>query len=193
VIFTLAGEGLIDIAVATRLAEHAGHTIRRTFPQQGKSRLDRQLRGFNNAARFEPWLVLRDLDTDAPCAATLVRQLLPEPSRYMLFRIAVREVESWLLADAQAFADFFSVPATAIPEKPDELTDPKGTLINVVASSTSASMRREILPGDVTRKVGPGYTAKVIEFVDAHWNIARARQASSSLDRCVAALANLTV
>lgn len=191
-IFTLAGEGLIDIAVATRLAEHAGHTVGRSFPQQGKSKLDVKLRGFNNAARFGPWLVLRDLDTDAPCAATLVRQLLPERSQYMLFRVAVREVEAWLLADAEAFANFFSIPAAALPEKPDELVDAKSTLVNVVASSTSPSMRREILPGEVTRKVGSGYTAKVIEFANENWNITRARRASPSLDRCVAALAALT-
>ena len=110
----------------------------------------------------------------------------------MLFRIAVREVESWLLADAEAFANFFSVPAAAIPERPDELTHPKNTLVDVVARSTSPSMRREILPGEVTRKVGAGYTAKVIEFANEHWNVTRARQASPSLDRCVAALAALT-
>lgn len=191
-IVTLVGEGTIDIAVGTRLAEDAGHSVHRTYPQRGKHNLDRQLPGYNNAARFAPWLVLRDLDTDASCAPTLARQLLPQPARYMSFRIAVRAVEAWLLADTEAFAEFFSVSHTRIPATPDELGDPKRALVDVVALSTSASIRKAILPGPVTRKVGPGYTGAVIAFVNAHWNIGRARKASPSLDRCVAALAALT-
>jgi hypothetical protein len=109
----------------------------------------------------------------------------------MLFRIVVRAIEAWLLADTAAFSDFFSVAITRLPEKPDHLIDPKRRLVEIVAASTSPSIRRAMLPGKGRRNVGPGYTATVIEFTMAHWDIPRARQASPSLDRCVEALAAL--
>jgi hypothetical protein len=188
---TVACEGDVDVAVASRLVEDAGHSVHRLFPKGGKAKLDPRLRDYNNAARFAPWLVLRDLDTDASCAPTLARQLLPEPSPLMLFRIAVRAIEAWLLADAVAFRDLFRVPTRALPEHPDELSDPKRILVEIVAASTSTPMRTAILPGKRRRNVGPGYTATLLEFTIVHWDIARARQASPSLDRCVEALAAL--
>jgi hypothetical protein len=191
VIISVAGEGAVDVAVATRLVENAGHSVHLVLPKGGKSKLDPRLHGYNNAARFAPWLILRDLDTDASCAPALARQLLPEPSSLMLFRIVVRAIEAWLLADTLAFSEFFDVDDTALPAKPDELIDPKRALIEIIAASTNPSIRRAILPGRGTRDIGPGYTGMLIEFTVGYWDIARGRQRSPSLNRCVNALAAL--
>src|SRR5271157_626871 len=84
---TAAVEGLLDQAVAQVIAPVTGHQIQRIYVTNGKSGLDNRLRGFNNAARFAPWFVLRDFDADAPCPGELQRTLLSSPSRYMCFRL----------------------------------------------------------------------------------------------------------
>jgi hypothetical protein len=41
----------------------------------------------------------------------------------------VRQIEAWLLADADRFASFFAVKRTAIPDAPDQLADAKAALV----------------------------------------------------------------
>lgn len=190
-IVTIAAEGTVDIAAAIRLCEHVGHTAGRTFPQRGKGNLDRQLPGYVNAARFEPWLVLRDLDDDA-CAPALTRRLMPVSSRYMMLRIAVRAIESWFLSDAVSFAQYFEIPEERIPPHPDTLADPKRTVLTLVERSSPRAIRAAMLPGSgMTRSVGPAYSAKLIEFARSVWRIDAAASVSPSLNRCVAALNTL--
>lgn len=187
-IVTLAGEGPTDIAAARRLVEHTGHSVHREFAVNGKSQLDRRLAGFNNAAKFSPWLVLRDLDHDAVCAPELIAQLLPDRADFMFFRVAVRAMESWLLADADAFAEFFRVPVMSLPAQPDELTNPKQTIMDLVAKASNSSIRRLMLPDGKFRKVGPGYSVTLIQFISAQWDPVSAARRSPSLERCIAAL-----
>jgi hypothetical protein len=92
---------------------------------RGKGHLDRQLRGYNNAARFSSWLVLRDLDTDALCAPDLVHRMLPDGAANMRFRIAVKAVESWLMADLEGFSHFIGVPRSIVPINSEGIADPK--------------------------------------------------------------------
>jgi hypothetical protein len=89
--------------------------------QHGKANLRRALPGYNAAAQRTPWLVLVDLDQDFNCAAALVRDWLPTASTHMRFRIVVRQIESWLLADGERFSRFFGVRAGAVPDAPDTL------------------------------------------------------------------------
>lgn len=56
------------------------------------------MKGFNFAARLTPFLVLADLDR-IECAPKLIRDWLPvEKHPNPVFRVAVREVESWVQA-----------------------------------------------------------------------------------------------
>lgn len=191
-IVTLAAEGVVDIAAATRLCEHAGHSVHRTFPTQGKVTLNRQLSGYNNAARLGPWLVLRDLDHDAECAPALVETLLPARSPLMLLRVAVHSLEAWLLADAGSFAAFFQIHESAVPNEPDLLPNPKRIVLDLVQRSEARSIRDAMLPPQKSMsRVGPGYSAKLIEFIREHWRIEAAVEHSPSLRKCVGALAAL--
>jgi len=191
VIITLAAEGVVDIEAAARLCEYTGHSVHKKFPHRGKDSLDPRLPGYNNAARLSPWLVVRDLD-DAECAPTLVKKLLPVRSDLMLLRVAVRELESWLLADTVSFAHFFHVHETSIPLEPDTLPDPKQAVLNLVRRSASRPVRDAMLPRErTTATVGPGYSAKLIEFIGDHWRIESAVENSPSLRKCVDALTSL--
>lgn len=106
---TVAVEGVVDAAVAQRMLDSAGLRLARApIITGGKGRLDRQLAAYNNASRHSTWLVLRDMDHDAPCAAALHKRLMPQPSEGFVFRIAVRSVESWLIADRKGIARYLA-------------------------------------------------------------------------------------
>ena len=182
----VATEGIVDTAVVRRILAVTGVEIAAVYGESGKHHLDR----YNEAARHgRRWFVLRDLNGDAECAPTLVRRLLPTPAPDMTFRVAIREIESWLLADTAAFARFFRVSASRIPIDPDSVRHPKQRLIGIVRSSTSRAMRAAIVPlDDRGSRVGPGYSGRIIEFVQRHWRPSEASRRSGSLRRCLARL-----
>ncbi len=186
---TFVGEGITDIAVARRLCLHSGIAVDFEYDCSGKGNLDARLPGFNNAARHHPWFILRDLDYDADCAPSLVALLLTKPSRHMILRIAVRSVESWLLADSMGIAQFLSVPPRAVPSNPELLDDPKRSIVDLARMSRRSIVRKEMVPGPNSgRKVGPGYMSSILSFIHEHWDIGNAVATSVSLSRCIEAL-----
>lgn len=77
--------------------------------------------GWNRAAKGTPFVVLTDLDT-APCPGELIKSWLANDQHpNLLFRVAVREVESWLMADTDNFAHYIATRKTLMPEDPDGL------------------------------------------------------------------------
>jgi hypothetical protein len=178
-------EGLTDEAVVRRLIAEAGAEVDTIYVQNGKSNLLRNLPGFNNAARFSPWLVLTDLDNDAPCAPAFVKATLPKPADQMCFRVALRAVEAWFLADRSALAQFLGVRVATIPSQPEEVDDPKRTVVDLANKSRRRQIRDDIVPRPGSgRNVGPGYVARMLEFGTRHWSPERAAGVSDSLDRC---------
>ena len=98
------------------------------YCQGGYGYLKKTIRRFNNAAKGTPFLVLTDLDK-ADCPPGLIQAWLPDPKHpNLLFRIAVREVEAWILAHREAFALFAGVQQELIPQDVDALDDPKRSL-----------------------------------------------------------------
>ena len=189
---SLAVEGVSDLPIARRLVESAGLEVSGAFQKQGKDALNARIPGYNRAAALQPWLVLRDLDHDAPCAPALVARLLPTPAPGMCLRVAVRAAEAWLLADRIAIADFLAVAASRIPPAPDGLEDPKLTLVALAASSRRRAIREDIVPEPgKTAKVGPGYVSRVTQFCEEGWDPKRAAVASPSLSSALEALTRL--
>lgn len=102
----------------------------------------------------------------------------------LLFRIAVREVESWLLADQVNLARFFGIAQSSIPARPDELPDPKQKLIDLARKSRNRRLREDIVPRKgSTAKQGPDYNVRLEEFVNGIWNPRTAAESSPSLHR----------
>src|SRR4030042_1572233 len=121
-----AVEGLLDEAVIKRLIEHIGAVPGPTYGKYGKSYLREKVGGYNAAARSSPWVVLVDLNHEEDCAPPLRASWLPHPERGMCFRVAVREVEAWLLADREPGARLLRPPSAAFtPDDPDALQDPE--------------------------------------------------------------------
>jgi hypothetical protein len=189
---TLVVEGATDEPVARRLIATIGGTAEVVYNQAGKHNLDRRIQGYNKAARHAPWLVLRDLDHDAGCPGELAARLLGQPSTGMCFRIAVRSVESWFLADTAGFADFFRVGIGRLPPLPDSLDYPKQLVVDLCRRSTSRTIREAVVPrAGSGRRVGPGYEDTVIEFARDHWNPVAAKDRSPSLEAALRRLSAL--
>ena len=190
----VATEGLIDTIVVRRICQEIDLGISAVYGERGKDSLDGALRGYNAAARHGSWLVLRDLDTDAECAPSLKEQLLATPAPGMVFRFAVREVESWLIADMHSFARFFSISPGRISGDPESIRRPKEYLVNLARRSRSRTIRDDVVPRDGSKaRVGPGYTGRVIEFVSTAWSPRAASVRSDSLKRCLDRLSRIRV
>jgi hypothetical protein len=186
VVISAAVEGLIDETVVKFLISEAGATAGRVYGKRGKPYLRTSLAGYNNAARFEPWIVLVDLDQDADCASQFCNIWLAAPAPKLCFRVAVRAVEAWLLADRESIAKFLSVSQTRIPLTPDTESNPKQIMVEIAAMSKRRSIREDMVPRlGSGRSVGPAYTSRLIEFVQSSlWRPAIAAQRSDSLLRC---------
>jgi len=188
-VVTVAVEGPTDVPVARRILESVGLEMGPIYEMGGKAGLDKRLNGYNRAAAFSPWLVLRDLDHDAPCAAALVANLLPRRSDKMAFRVAVREIEAWLLADGDRIASYLVVPRSRVPDSPDRLSHAKRALVDLARRSRKRAIRDDIVPEQGVRaQVGPGYLGRISEYAAVHWRPHVAAHSSPSLRRCLTAL-----
>lgn len=187
-----AVEGDVDEAILSKIVEGLGISLGGVFGRSGKQYIHQRLDSYNKAARFYPWIILLDLDSDAPCAPTLVSQRMPRPSKLLSFRVAVRAVESWLLADQKEFATFMGVRKGALPDSPDLLPDPKAFVVELARNSRKKHIRSELVPRVGSgKRVGPAYTSRMMEFSLYNWNPVRAEPLSESLSRCRAGIRQL--
>jgi len=188
-------EGVTDEVMVRRLLQYVGLSCGTVYGKEGKGALLKRLPNYNRAARFAPWLVVVDLDRDAECAPPFLRSALPDPAIGMRFRVAVRAVEAWIMADAEQLATFLGIRAADIPSNPDAEPDPKNTLVNLARRSRKRVIRDDMVPREGSRgRVGPGYAGRLIEFVMAaqqSWRPEVAVQRSDSLYRCVEVLETL--
>ncbi len=185
-------EGIADEPVAKKLLKHVGLEVGITYGRKGKSYVLERATVYNKAASRAPWFVLVDLDMDTRCASEALATWLPEPTNGMRFRIAVRAVEAWLIADRESMASFLSVSLAKIPHQVDRETNPKLALISIARTSRNKSVREDIVPRDGSgAKVGPLYVARLTDFTENHWRPDEGARHSESLRRCINALSTL--
>ena len=197
----MAGEMPITLAVEDELSEHLlrallaqtnrDFLIGTVYGKKGADFLRQKLAAFNNAAKSSPCLLLTDLDT-LDCVPTLIEewfgcQLKEFPRRRhvnLVFRVAVREVEAWVMADRERFADFLGVSRNLIPDQTDAIPDPKRLLLQLASRSRKRDLRNDIVPrpGD-KRRIGPDYNGRLGEFVQLSWRANVAYAHSPSLAR----------
>jgi hypothetical protein len=182
---TLAAEGIADIAVLRRLVREVKLTPGDEHGRRGKAHLDCRVPGYNNAARFGPWLVARDLDHDAPCAGEFARRILTEPARLMRFRIVVRAVEAWLFGDKKAFCEEFRVASLHVPDDPEGIAQPKSAMLFTLSKSSSSDVRHAMVRVDRNGaiKVGSEYNTMLSAFAEGAWRLKIAAASVPSLAR----------
>lgn len=194
-IILCAVEGLVDETLINRIGEHLNVFISPVYGKKGKNFLKEKIEAYNNAARFNPWIVLVDLDYDQECAPPLIQSWLPSPGSNLSFRVAVRAVEAWNLADRERLGKFLNVKVSKIPPDPETIPNPKLEIVNLARQSKKSSIREDMVPRPKSgRKVGPAYTSRLIEFIEDTqngWRPDVAAQFSDSLSRCIRSIKRL--
>jgi Domain of unknown function (DUF4276) len=184
---------VVEDQLSARVAEKLiirssrGFQVGRTDIRRGFGNIKNSIVNFNQAAQRTPYLIITDLDSH-PCPVEMRREWFTRSQHpNLIFRIAVREAEAWLLADRQRFADFLHVSKDIVTRDPENLPDPKSALMQIVSRSKKRNIREDILPeGDA--RIGPNYNVRLSDFVVNHWDIATARQNAPSLERAIRAL-----
>jgi hypothetical protein len=192
VAISAAVEGIVDEAVARRPIVFAGARPGLVYGKQGKPFLQQRIAGYNAAAQHAPWIVLVDLDGDHDCAPPLRASWLPVAAPHLCFRVAVREVEAWLLADAERISAFLGIARSKVPADPEGLDNPKATMVALARASRRKEIREDIVPRDGSgRPVGPAYASRLIEFASSSWRPEVAAERAESLRRAIDCLKRL--
>jgi hypothetical protein len=185
----IATEDALSEAVVRRLLGESNQawSVTAAIRKNGYGYLKSKLDGLVKTSSRVPVLMLTDLDLK-PCAPELIRQWFGErcvpPG--LLFRVAIHEVESWLLADHDGISDFLGIPIDRLPSSPDDLQDPKGHLLHLVRSYSPRAIKVDLLPAPrALASVGIGYNSVLVEFSQNHWDPSRAAQRSDSLSRAI--------
>jgi len=190
--FAVATEDALSEAVAEALLRQiGGHVVQQRLRRGGYGYLKSRIGAFNQMAQtIMPVLLVTDLD-QCNCPPELITRWLPDGcAPRLLFRVAVRETESWLLSDRGAFAEFLGVPVASVPAQPDDLTDPKAALLKLVRKSKHRDLKQDILPArGISSPVGLGYNDRLVHFVHEQWDSHRAAHVSPSLARAVICIA----
>lgn len=183
---TLVTEDPLSQAVGERLVDDADGrlTIVERLGQRGAGHLRSRFRQWCEIARQRLVLLITDLDR-GECAQGLIEEWSQHDVRPegLLFRVAVRETESWLLADSEGVAEFLGINRRAIPRDPDRVGDPKRELLRLAARARR-DVREDLVaaPGAVASQ-GLGYNVRLSTFVRSHWSLERAVERSPSLER----------
>lgn len=189
-------EGEIDEAAAIQIIKIAGHEVGIPYGKKGCSYIERKIAQFNQTAQEICYLALVDfMDTkNFECPAEVISAWLPHRNNLMIFRVVVREIESWLMADRENLAKFLNINIEKVPLHPEVENDPKQKLVNLARGSRSSKIRNAFVPEKgSTAQVGKLYTLEIKRFISDFWNLNNARENSPSLDKCLLRLENLNI
>lgn len=189
---TVAVEDQLSLSVAERLI--GGYVPRAEITQVmvlgGINNIKGRMRDLVQIAWLQDMvLVLADMDSPRGCPPDLVSELYGELTiaPNMLIRIAMLEIESWILSDREGIARWLEISLNAVPRNPESLNDPKRSLVQLAARSRNRRLREAIAPRRVlgTSRTGREYNQTVGDFVARLWNLDAARLSAPSLDRAI--------
>jgi len=183
----IATEDILSEAVVTKVINELRRdfTIKIKLRKRGFGYLKSNMKKFNKIAAQYPMIVVTDLDNKT-CPVELRSDWITfSRNPKLIFRIAVRETESWLLADTEAICSFLNISPRLCPQSPDDLHDPKQALLKLVRRSKNRDIKHDILPSPkgTTSPVGLGYNERMLSFVRSYWDLNRASSKSESLKR----------
>jgi hypothetical protein len=190
----------INLAVEDELSEHVArrvlstrsvaYIIRAVYSQNGFGYLKKRTSAFNKAANICPFLMLTDLDR-YPCPPQLIKEWLKFPKHpHFLLRVAVQEIESWLLSDSKGLGNFLGLRKIVSYENPEKIGDPKQELLRTAIASPKRFIRESLVWKEDSGQLfqGPDYNGTLARFVVKEWDIDIAAKKCSSLCRLFRAL-----
>jgi len=151
--------------------------------KNGSGYLRSKLNNWKELSQIRPVLLITDLD-QISCPMKLITTWLGGSAvpQDLLLRVAVREIESWVLADHEAVRQLIGKKGK-LPPSPDELSDPKSHLLQL-AQLAPREIREDLVKenGAITSQ-GIGYNARLRHWVSSSWSAERASTRSPSLAR----------
>ena len=187
----LATEDELSEAIGLRLIAESPFHEADVLPlrRNGSGYLKSKVESWRQLAGQQVVLLLTDLD-QIDCPVALRNEWLgarPVPDR-LLLRIAVREIESWVLADHDAMRKLIG-DRGKLPPAPDELGDPKAFLLNMVRKYAPRDVKQDLLAErGAMASQGLGYNRRLVAWVKSDWSPDRAAARSPSLLRARQAL-----
>lgn len=186
-------EGETDVPLVSAVMKAAGWGSDEfmVFAKGGFREVGKILR--KQAVQSSPVPRIFIIDADGHCPVEVRRSLLPGGSvESVLLRVCDNEIESWILADDQAFSRFFNMPLAKV-ESPDGV-DAKERMLRCVywlGKSNAQDFAREPSKQSGKYRFGSRYHILIRRFIDEEWDARRAAQRSDSLKRAVQRLGEL--
>ncbi len=194
-IYLAVEDELSEWVVRRVLSSHGDRfAIGPVYGRAGFGYLKKQTLAFNNAAKGCPFLLLTDLDRYACPPELLGDWLSVEKHKFFLLRVAVREVESWLLGDAPGLGRFLRLRTHPAVPDPEALQDPKHEVLARALRSPSRLLRESLVWRDEDSGrlcQGPDYNGTLSRFVNGFWDLDAAQQRCPSLAKLCAAVERL--
>ena len=190
----LAIEDELSEAISTKILKNFGIEIITVLSEGGNAYLRQKAPELNRSAKGIDIFLLTDLNSSKHCPLELINSWIKGPlNPRFLLRVAIMEVESWLMADREGLAHFLAIPVNRIPTNTDDIPDPKEFLVSLARKSKKRKLRDELVPKQGARiSIGYGYNTRLSEFVREHWNLERAATVSPSLKRTLNRLNQVT-
>ena len=191
---TLIVEDQLSEAVARRILDQTNreYQVVRAL-RRNNVQIKALISGINQASKSHVHFVLTDQDTVDKCPPNEIRELPEKIHHNLLYRFAVMETESWVMAHRKAFANLLSIPLSKIPPNTDKIPDPKQHLIGLAKKSRFKEIREDIVPRkNSINKKGPAYNSTLGKFVMEKWDVTEASKHSPSLHRTYQRLINFT-
>lgn len=190
----LATEDELSEAVGKRLLVDAGFKAQPSpiLRKGGSGYLRSKMDSWCEIASRKPVLLITDLD-NIDCPPELLRTWVGARKMpgNLILRVAVREVEAWLMADHLALRSLIGNKG-ALPPNPDILPDPKQHLLRLISRLARRDIRNDLVAQNgAIASQGLGYNTRLSEFVATAWNPERAAMRSNSLFRARSRLREL--
>lgn len=186
----LATEDALSNALGKKILSHCYQNLPdiHSLGLTGFGRIRSDLRDgkFTRLAQTYPVLVLTDLDqrTCAPSMRSEWCQGIHIPAK-LIFRIVVRESESWLMADKTEFSRFFGIPISKITAQVEQISSPKEHLLGLVDRYGNKESKKILPPKGSKAVTSPLYNSVLIQFIENHWSPHSASVYSKSLKKAL--------
>lgn len=191
---TIATEDELSEVVACRLVDEFldKYRVNQKLGKTGNGYLKANCIKFNNMARRTAVFMITDLDRIESI------QLLKESwfgkkelHENLIFRVAVREIESWLIADGIAMKKLLSNGANNLERSPDNLRYPKNYLLRRALRAPKSIKADLVVKKQNNLLQAIQYNNRLCQFVKESWCPNRAAENSNSLSRAILRLREL--
>lgn len=193
--WNIATEDELSEATAERIVQSLPVQIQilHRFRKRGFGYLRANTKKWCGLAKTQTILLITDLDR-AQCPVSLIYDWFGDralPER-LLVRVAIRETESWLLADHEGIQALLG-KKMRLPDDPDALQDPKLSLLEL-AKRAPKEIRLDLVKQEGPNlRQGMGYNTRLTAWVRSEWSPERAAARSESLRRALLKIQQLAV